>query len=65
MSYKLKSLIYFSAFVASAFLYNSMITEDPKKPVTASAELQNAVTHTEDMGAQEEVVFPKESIHKQ
>lgn len=59
MSYKLKSLIYLTAFIASALIYDSVITEAPEDTAakTSSVELKNAVTNTTDMDAQEDADF--------
>lgn len=62
MSYKLKSLIYLTAFVASALIYNSVIEDVPETSVARPAELKDAVTHNTDLDTQEDAEFLEESV---
>jgi hypothetical protein len=64
MSYKVKSLLYFAAFVASAFVYNSMNTEVPEKTVVKPVKMENSVTDNAEMGMQEEAALLEETLLK-
>ena len=57
MSYKLKSLLYLSAFLASVLLYTSLDTDEVQETADQPVIVSNTVTDNGDIDAGEDTAF--------
>lgn len=64
MSYKVKSLLYFAALVASVYIYDATNTDVSEKSVTVSSKIAKAVSDNSELQAQDEAFLLEEVVLK-